>query len=121
MRHEAEMHAAEDTKRKEEVEVRNTADTMAYTAEKTLRDNKDKIPEDVNKEVEAKIAALRESLKGSNTDEIKRTSQELNDVMQKVGQTVYQQQQQQQPPPGQEPPPGGKKDDGTVEGEFREV
>ena len=120
MRKEGEIHAAEDTKRKEEVEVRNTADNMAYLAEKTLRDNKDKVPEALNKEIEGKITAVREALKGSNIDVVKKASQELNDAMQKVGSEIYKQ-QQPPPPPGNQPPPGGKKDDGTVDGEFREV
>ncbi len=126
MQQEAEIHAAEDTKRREEIEAKNMADTLAYTAEKTLRDNKDKIPADLNTEAEAKIAAVKSALQGTDIDAIKNTSQELNDVMQKIGAAVY---QQQPPPPGQEPPPepeggeGGKggEDEGTVEGEFREV
>jgi molecular chaperone DnaK len=122
MRKEGEIHAAEDAKRKEEVEVRNTADNMAYMAEKTLRDNKDKVPEALNKEIEDKVAAVREAMKGSNMDVIKQTSQALNEAMQKVGAEIYKQQQPPpQPPPGNQPPPGGKKDDGTVDGEFREV
>jgi len=126
MRREAEMHGAEDAKRKEEAEAKNTADNMAYQAEKTLRDYKDKIPDALNKEIEGKITAVREALKGSDVAAMQRTTQDLNQTMQKVGQTVYQQGQQpppgQPPPGGQEPPPGGKKDDdGTVEGEFREV
>jgi len=124
MRHEAEMHTAEDTKRKEEVEIKNQADTMAYQAEKMLRDYKDKISDPVNKEVEGKVSAVREALKGNDLNSIKKATQELNDAMQKVGQTIYGQQQGQQSPPGSQPPPppGDKKDDdGTVEGEFREV
>jgi len=123
MRKEGEVHASEDAKRKEEVEVRNTADNMAYMAEKTLRDNKDKIPDALNKDVEGKVAAVREAMKGSNMDAIKQASQSLNDAMMKVGPEISKQQQPpQQPPPGsQPPPPGGKKDDGTVDGEFHEV
>ena len=123
MRKEGEVHATEDARRKEEVEVRNTADNMAYMAEKTLRDNKDKVPAELNKEIEGKVAAVREAMKGSNMDAIKQASQTLNEAMQKVGQEIYKQQQPpQQPPPGsQPPPPGGKKDDGTVDGEFHEV
>ncbi len=130
MQREAEMHAAEDTKRREEIEVKNTADTMAYQAEKTLRDNKDKIPADLNSEVEAKVAAVKSALQGTDTEAIKRASQELNQVMQKIGEAIYRQQPppppggQQQPPPPP-PPPGGQGgpggDEGTVEGEFREV
>jgi molecular chaperone DnaK len=127
MQREAEMHAAEDARRREEIETRNMADTMAYQAEKTLRDNKDKIPADLNSEVEAKVAAVKEALKGTDSNAIKRATEELNQTMQKIGQAIYR--QQQPPPPGGQqppPPPGGEggqgpKDEGTVEGEFREV
>ena len=123
MQREAETHAAEDSKHKEEVETRNTADTLAYTAEETLREQKDKIPSELNQEVEGKIAAVRSALQGTDTEAIRRAVQELNESMQKVGAAVYQ--QQQPPPPGEEAPPEGepKKEEGegTVEGEFREV
>ncbi|MDO8578220.1 MAG: molecular chaperone DnaK [Dehalococcoidales bacterium] len=125
MRREAEIHAAEDTKRREEIETRNTADSLAYNAEKTLRDNKDKIPADLNQQVEEKIKAVRAALQGNDMEAMRKATQELNDLLQKVGAAVYQQQQQtppQPPPPGSQPPPGGKgPDEGTVEGEFREV
>ena len=122
MRQDAEMHAAEDAKRKEEIEIKNTADTMVYQAEKTLRDNKDKIPEDLHKEVESKVNAVKEALKGTNMEAINRASQDLNETMQKVGTAVYQQQQSAQQAPPEPPPSDDKKgDDGTVEGEFREV
>ena len=125
MQKDAEMHASEDSKRREEVEARNAADTLAYTAEKTLRDHKDKIPAELNQEVEGKVSAVRSALQGSDIEAIRTASQELNDVMQKVGAAVY---QQQPPPPGGETPPeqegggeGGEEGEGTVEGEFREV
>jgi len=126
MKHEADAHAAEDSKRKEEVETRNQADTLAYTAEKALRDYKDKIPADLNAEIDGKVKAVRSALQGSDTTAIQQAMQDLNNSMQKVGSTVYGQQQQQPPPGGQQPPPpppppGGKGPDGTVEGEFREV
>ncbi len=125
MQREAEMHAADDTKRREEIEARNTADTMAYQAEKTLRDNKDKIPANLNTEAEAKVAAVKSALQGGDINAIRQASQALNEAMQKIGQAVYGQQQQQPPPGGQPPPPPppGKQggDEGTVEGEFREV
>jgi molecular chaperone DnaK len=127
MQREAEIHAAEDSKRREEIETRNLADNLAYTAEKTLREQKDKIPSDLNKETEDKIAALRSVLQGSDVEAIRQATQELSDTMQKIGSAVY----QQQPPPGAEPPPppeGGETppdkeggEEGTVEGEFREV
>jgi molecular chaperone DnaK len=129
MQKEAEIHAAEDVKRREDIEARNAADTLAYTAEKTLRDNKDKVPADLYKETEAKVAAVRSAMQGTDIAAIKRASQELNDTMQKIGSAIYKQQTPppppggQQPPPPPPPPPGGKKgpDEGTVEGEFREV
>ena len=129
MQREAETHAAEDAKHREEIETRNAADTLAYTAEKTLREHKEKIPSDLNQEVESKVAAVRSALQGTDIESIRQAMQELNDVMQKVGTTVYQQ-QPPPPPPGTEPPPSdepggepppGKEDEGTVEGEFREV
>jgi len=124
MQKDAEMHAAEDGKRHEEVETRNTADTLAYTAEKTLREHKDKIPAELNKEVEDRVSAVRSALQGSDIEAIRKATQELSDLMQKVGTAVY---QQQPPPPGGEAPPeqegGGEggEGEGTVEGEFREV
>jgi molecular chaperone DnaK len=126
MQREAETHAAEDNKRKEEVEARNTAETLAYTAEKTLREQKDKIPSDLNQEIEGKIAAVRSALQGTDIDSLRQLTQDLSEAMQKVGAAVYE--QQETPPPGGEPPPpeseppseeGGE--EGTVEGEFREV
>jgi molecular chaperone DnaK len=118
MRREAEQHAAEDVKRREEVELRNSADSLAYTAEKTLRDYKDKIPDNVNREIESKIASVKSALQGKDVNDIRKAVQELSQAMQKVGASVYQQ-------PGQQPPPGGEKpgggEEGTVEGEFREV
>ena len=129
MQREAEAHATEDKKRKEEVETKNAADNLAYNAEKTLRENKEKIPEDLNKEIEEKITAVREALKGTDIEALRQVMQELSNSMQKLGSTVYGQQQQQEqapPPPDeageeQQPPPPGEEGEGTVEGEFREV
>jgi len=122
MKREAESFAAEDAKRKEEVEVRNSADSLAYTAEKTLRDYGDKIPTDIKQEIESKIANVKSALQGSDINSIRNSVQELSQAMQKVGASVYQ--QPGQPPPSSEQGPGGKPDEGgedTVEGEFREV
>ena len=129
MQREAEMHASEDAKRREEVETRNAADTLVYTAEKTLRDHKDKIPSDLNQEVESKIQAVRSALQGTDINAIRQAMQELSDTMQKIGTTIYQQQPPPppppppggEPPPGEQPPPGGEGGEGTVAGEFREV
>jgi molecular chaperone DnaK len=122
MRQTAEQHAADDAKRKEEVEVRNSADSLAYTAEKTLRDYGDKIPADVKQDVNGKIASVKSALQGQDVNAIRNAMNKLSQVMQKVGASVYQ--QPGQPPPGEqgdgEQGPGGE-DDGTVEGKFREV
>ncbi|MHB0870290.1 MAG: molecular chaperone DnaK [Chloroflexota bacterium] len=118
---EAELHAAEDQRRKEEVEVRNTADTAAYQAEKMVHDLGDKVPADIKSEVEGKIAAVRSALQGQDVDYIRRATEELNQSLQKIGQHIYGQQQGEQTPPGGEQPGGKGPDEGTVEGEFREV
>ncbi len=125
MRKQADMHASEDAKRREEVETKNTADTMAYTAEKTLKEQGDKIPADLKQKAEEKIKSVRDAINANNVNDIKRTMQELSDILQQIGAAVYQQGQQQDPGGGTPPPPppdGNKPpDDGTVEGEFREV
>ena len=122
MQKEAETHAAEDAKQREKMETFNMADTLVYTAEKTLRDNKDKISTELNTEIEEKVKAVRDALTAQDVDIIKQATQELNAVMQKIGEAVY---QQQPPPPGGEAPPDdqppGDDGEGTVEGEFREV
>ena len=125
MRREAEAHAADDTRKKEEVETKNVAEATVYSAEKTIREYSDKIPADLKSEVEGKISAVRSALQGQDISYIKSSLQALNDSMQKIGSAVY---QHNTPPPGggegagaaggTPPPP---KDEGTVEGEFREV
>ncbi len=127
MRREADAHAVDDTRKKEEVETKNIAEATVYSAEKTLREYGDKITADLKSEVEGKIAATRSALQGADISYIKSALQALNDSMQKIGAAVY---QQGTPPPGggpggagstggETPPP--PKDEGTVEGEFREV
>jgi molecular chaperone DnaK len=127
MRREADAHAADDTRKKEEVETKNIAEATVYSAEKTLREYGDKISADLKSEVEGKIAATRSALQGADISYIKSALQALNDSMQKIGAAVY---QQNTPPPGGGPGDAGPgsggtppppKDEGTVEGEFREV
>ena len=122
MRQEAEQHAAQDAKRKEEVEVRNSADSLAYTAEKTLRDHGDKISADVKQDIDARIASVKSALQGKDVDAIRSAMQELSQAMQKIGESVYQ--QPGQPSPGEQGTDQqgtAEGDEGTVEGEFREV
>jgi molecular chaperone DnaK len=128
MTRDAEAHAADDTQKKEAIEARNTADNLVYQAEKVMREHGDKVPADLKQQIEGKIAAVRSAMQGQDTANIRRTVQDLTETMQKIGASVYQQQPGAPPPGGQAPPgaggpgPGqGKPDDGTVEGEFREV
>jgi len=118
MTREAESHAAEDVQRREEIELRNTADSLAYGAEKILREDEGKLPENLKEEVQARIADVRSALEANEIERIRSTSQALNESMQKLGQAVYGQAEQGQPGGGGSRPPG---DEGTVEGEFREV
>ncbi len=114
---EAERHAAEDRKRKEAAELHNEADSLAYSAERTLKDLGDKVPAELRTEVEQKVSAVREALNDSDTARLRRRKDELQEVLQRVGAAAYQQ-------GGQTPPPGAGPegtDGGTVEGEFREV
>ncbi len=124
MKREADTFAADDARKKEEAETRNTADTLVYTAERTIREQGDKIPSDLRQQVDGKIAAVRSALQGKDVNYIKSTMQELSEVMQRIGAAIYQQAGTPPPPP----PPGGEPgpetrgpEEGTIEGEFREV
>jgi len=121
--HQAEQHAAEDRKRKEEAEVRNQADSVAYSAEKTLRELGDKVPGNVKSDIETRLSAAREALKGSDIEAIKRTSRELSEAMQRMGASMYEQPQTAGGEAGGSSggAGGGPAGEGTVEGEFREV
>ncbi|MBI2917459.1 MAG: molecular chaperone DnaK [Chloroflexi bacterium] len=125
MKRAAEQSAADDARRRQEVETRNNADTLAYQAEKTLREHGDKIPADVKAQVEAKVGAVRTAIQGQDIAALQRAAQDLSQAMQQVGAAVYQKAGAGAgtgpgpAPGGQEPPKGG--DSGTVEGEFREV
>ncbi|MBF0931163.1 MAG: Hsp70 family protein, partial [Actinomyces graevenitzii] len=86
---EAEAHAAEDKKRREEAETRNAAEQQAYAIEKLLRENKDKLPEDVHSEVSAAVADLKKSLEGDDINAVRTAQDKLNEVGQKIGQALY--------------------------------
>jgi molecular chaperone DnaK len=119
---EGEMHASEDKKRKEEIEERNQADNLAYTAEKTLRDLGDKVPAEDRSAVENQVRDLRDALKSNNVADIRKRGETLSQALQQLSAKAYQQPGDQTPPPGGgEPGQGPKQDDSTVEGEFREV
>jgi len=121
LRQEAELHAEEDRQRRDEIETRNTADSLAYQAEKTVRENADKIDAELKSEVEGKIAAVRSALQAGIVDAIRSSTEALSETMQKIGQAVY----GAQGAPGEGPLDTEHEveqpEEGTVEGEFREV
>jgi molecular chaperone DnaK len=92
MTKEAEAHAEEDKKKKEEIETRNTADQVVYTAEKSLKDAEGKINDDLKKEVEEKIQAVKDAKEGP-VDELKAKADALGESMQKIGAEMYKNQQ----------------------------
>ena len=118
----AESHADEDRRRREETQTRNNAENMAYSAEKMLQDNADAVPADLKTEVETKIAAVRSALSSGTIADITAASEDLQSALQRVGQAVYGGNQQQPGgAPGSSASPGDVNDDGSVEGEYREV
>jgi molecular chaperone DnaK len=129
---EAQAHADEDKRKREQIEVRNEADGFAYSIEKTMRDNADKIPAEVKTDVEAKITAVREALKTEDTEKIRSALTDLRQSANKIGEVMYQaEQQKQQAQQAEESQNGepagatagqaeGEKKDDTIEGEFTE-
>ena len=137
MQQDAELHADEDLRRREMIELRNLADSAAYQAEKTLADNADKIDEALKADVEEKVKAVREALEAEGDDDatrerIQTALDALTQALQQIGEAIY---GQQGPGPGPDGPgPDGAAgngfdagagaagaEEGTVEGEFREV
>ncbi len=125
MRKDAEAHAEEDVKRKELIEARNLADNAVYTAEKTLKDLGDKIPDDMKSKVETETAKVREVLTSEDASVIREATEALMSVVQELGAAAY---QQETPEPEAEageaepePESGEEDEDGedVVEGEFR--
>ncbi|HJF17601.1 MAG TPA: molecular chaperone DnaK [Aeriscardovia aeriphila] len=88
----AKEHEAADKKAKEDAETRNQAEAFAYSTEKLINENKDKLPADVVSEVQPKVDALKESLKGKDIDAIKNAQNDLMSAAQKIGQALYAQQ-----------------------------
>jgi len=88
MQADAETHAEEDKKKRENVDVKNTAEMIIYTAEKALKDNEAKIPADVKDNVNAKITALHGVKDGTDIDAIKKATEELSNEMSKIGEAM---------------------------------
>lgn len=91
MRTEAEKHASEDTEKKAKIEARNQADSLIFTAEKTLKDAGDKAPADLKKEVEDKTKALKDILESGSKEDLDSKSKDLMESLQKLGGSMYQQ------------------------------
>jgi len=129
----AEKFAKDDAKRKEDVEVRNQADTLVYTTEKSLKDLGSKISAQDKKTIEEKLNSLKEALKGQDASKIKKAMEELTKASHKLAEEVYkaarQSQEGQKQPGGPQPgagpkdqgkeAPKGKKDDDVVDAEFK--
>ena len=96
MKDEAKVHEEEDKKRKEKVEVRNTADALVHNTGKTMGELKDKFSEDDKKNIEKALKELRESLTGDDIEKIKEKTDALTQVLQKASAAIYQQAAQQQ-------------------------
>ena len=119
----AEEHAAEDARRREEIEVRNHADSAHYQAEKMLREQGEKMPENLRTDLAEKSSAVKRALDANDQEAMKSSLEELQQAMMAVGQAVYGAGGEGAPSePGPDGQGGGPETpSGTVEGEYREV
>ena len=122
----AETHAEEDRKHRDEIEARNQADSLVYQAEKVLQENADKIDPAIKSEVESKIEPVKQAIKDNDVERMRSSSQELAASMQKIGEAVYRQAQGAgagaQSGTGTEGPGSGKPSDpDVVDADFKEV
>jgi molecular chaperone DnaK len=122
----ADSHSEEDRKKKEEIEIRNRADSMIYNTEKLLKENKEKLPESEVKNIEDAIEACKKAVESGNRDEMQTKLDELTRASHKMAEAMYKnagaQQQAEQPGPEQPPPPpGGGASDGVIDAEYEDV
>ena len=123
---EAEQYAAEDKKKREEVDIRNGADQMVFQTEKMLKENGDKLPADVKSDAEAKLADLKSTLQSGSIDDIKAKQEALSQVFERMYQSAAAAQQAAGTNPGPDAGSsnGGSSkpnDDGVVDADFKEV
>ena len=120
---EAEQFAADDKKKREEVDIRNGADQMVFQTEKMLKENGDKLPADVKSDAEAKLADLRTAVQSGNVDDIKAKQEALSQVFEKMYQAAAAAQQAAGAQPGADAGAANEKpnDDGVVDADFKEV
>ncbi|MDP2327047.1 MAG: molecular chaperone DnaK [Dehalococcoidia bacterium] len=122
LKRDAEQHADEDAKKRTLAESRNSADSLAYAAEKMLRDNAEIVTAEQKQQVEAAIAEVRTALGGEDADEMNAKTEALSAAMQAVGAAIYSKQQAQNAPgAGGDAGPDAPEEASTIEGEFREV
>jgi molecular chaperone DnaK len=126
MKREAEVNAETDKKKQEAVMVKNNADNLIYTTEKTLRDIGSKIPAESKKELEDMIEVLKKVKDTDNIEDVKNKTDQLSQTVQKIGAEFYQKNQQQQPQPeGKETPGNAQEQDkpkgGPDEADFKEA
>ena len=124
LRNEAEQHAAEDQEKRDAVEVRNGGDSLAYSAEKLLKDNDEQISSELKAPVETAISELREALAGDDIAEIRTKTEALSEAMQGIGQAIYGAAGENGAgpiPDADDASDGGEEEASTIEGEFREV
>ena len=120
---EAEQFAADDKKKREEVDIRNGADQMVFQTEKMLKENGDKLPADVKSDAEAKLADLKTAVQSGNVDDIKAKQEALSQVFEKMYQAAAAAQQAAGAQPGADAGAANEKpnDDGVVDADFKEV
>ena len=120
---EAEQFAADDKKKREEVDIRNGADQMVFQTEKMLKENGDKLPAEVKTEAEAKLADLKTAVQSGNVDDIKAKQEALSQVFEKMYQAAAAAQQAAGAQPGPDAGNNQQKpnDDGVVDADFKEV
>ena len=117
MKQEAELHAEEDKKKKDQVEVKNQADAVVFTTEKMIKESGDKMKAEDKTELEAKVEELKKVKDGDDIEAINKAMASLNEVAQKIGAAMYQQ-PGAETPAGAEAPAEEKKDENVVEGEV---
>jgi molecular chaperone DnaK len=117
---EGEEHAAEDKKRREQAETRNSAEQLAYGTDKLIKDNEDKLPEDVKSEVQADVDSLKSALAGDDDEAVKTAFDKLTASQTKLGEAIYAQAQQEQAAPaeGAEQPADSSSDEDVVDAEV---
>ena len=120
---EAEQFAADDKKKRDEVDIRNGADQMVFQTEKMLKENGDKLPADVKSDAEAKLADLKTAVQSGNVDDIKAKQEALSQVFEKMYQAAAAAQQAAGAQPGADAGATNEKpnDDGVVDADFKEV